>query len=148
MKVQYGNTLDKDSGEFASSVVFGVGDGDTDITGVMNYYHRNSIFNHDRGYSNHTSKFFASTNSSPFNLQLSRDAVLAAGVPPTALPDDLDTFFGHAPFFTNGTAPATDYKYTPSRSSSTSMLSPKRCLIQNAMAGLLISTTRYAVINW
>ena len=83
VNVQYGNTLDKDSGEFASSVVFGVGDGDTDITGVMNYYHRNSIFNHDRGYSNHTSKFFASTNSSPFNLQLSRDAVLAAGVPPT-----------------------------------------------------------------
>ncbi len=116
VNVQYGNTLDKDSGEFASSVIFGVGDGDTDITGVMNYYHRNSIFNHDRGYSNHTSKFFASTNSSPFNLQLSRDAVLAAGVPPTALPDDLDTFFGHAPFFTNGTAPATDYKYTPGRS--------------------------------
>ena len=114
--MQYGNTLDKDSGEFASSVIFGVGDGDTDITGVMNYYHRNSIFNHDRGYSNHTSKFFASTNSSPFNLQLSRDAVLAAGVPPTALPDDLDTFFGHAPFFTNGTAPATDYTYTPRRS--------------------------------
>ena len=25
---------------------------------------------------------------------------------PTALPDDRDTFFGHAPFFTNGNAPA------------------------------------------
>ena len=50
--VQYGNTLDKDSGEFASSLIFGVGDNETDITGVLNYYHRNSIFNHDRGYSN------------------------------------------------------------------------------------------------
>ena len=75
----YGNTLDKDSGEFASSVVFGVGDGDTDITGVMNYYHRNSIFNHDRGNSNKV-KVNTSTNTSPLNLQLSRDAVLAAGV--------------------------------------------------------------------
>ena len=79
LNVGYGNTLDKDSGEFASSVIFGVGDGDTDITGVMNYYHRNSIYNHDRGYSN-TVRFTFSTNSSPLNLQLSRDAVLAAGV--------------------------------------------------------------------
>jgi outer membrane receptor protein involved in Fe transport len=112
----YGNTLDKDSGEFASSVIFGVGDSDTDITGVMNYYHRNSIFNHDRGYSNHVLHFNRSNNASPLNLQLSRDAVLAAGVSPTALPDDLDTFFGHAPFRTNGNAPASDYTYTPRRS--------------------------------
>ncbi len=116
LNVQYGNTLDKDSGEFASSIIFGVGDGDTDITGVLNYYHRNSIFNHDRGFSNYVSKFFASTNASPLNLQLSRDTVLAAGVSPNALPDDRDTFFGHAPFLTNGTAPATAYTYTPGRS--------------------------------
>jgi iron complex outermembrane recepter protein len=113
VNVQYGNTLDKDSGEFASSLVFGAGDGDTDITGVMNYYHRNSIFNHDRGYSNTTP--IPSTNASPLNLQLSRAAVLAAGVPATALPDDLDTFFGHAPFLTNGNAPASAYTYTPFR---------------------------------
>ena len=112
LNVGYGNTLDKDSGEFASSVIFGVGDGDTDITGVMNYYHRNSIFNHDRGYSN-TVRFSFSNNASPLNLQLSRDAVLAAGVPPDALPDDRDIFFGHAPFFTSGNALATAYTYTP-----------------------------------
>jgi len=111
VNVQYGNTLDKDSGEFASSLIFGVGDNHTDITGVMNYYHRNSIFNHDRGYSN-TVRFTFSNNASPLNLQLSRDAVLATGVSPTALPDDLDTFFGHAPFPTNGNAPASDYIYT------------------------------------
>ena len=120
--VEYGNTLDKDSGEFASSVIFGVGDGNTDVTGVMNYYHRNSIFNHDRGYSN-TVRFTPSNNASPLNLQLSRDAVLAAGVSPDALPDDRDTFFGHAPFFTNGNALASAYTYTPSRQfSSTSIV--------------------------
>jgi outer membrane receptor protein involved in Fe transport len=113
VNVGYGNTLDKDSGEFASSVIFGVGDGDTDITGVMNYYHRNSIFNHDRGYSN-TVRFIFSNNASPFNLQLSRDAVVAAGGnPPLELGD---TFFGHAPFLTNGNASATDYTYTGRRS--------------------------------
>jgi iron complex outermembrane recepter protein len=111
VNVQYGNTLDKDSGEFAASVVFGVGDGDTDITGVMNYYHRNSIFNHDRGYSN-TVRFTPSNNASPFNLQLSVGAVLAAGVPEDKIPKNLDTFFGHAPFPTNGNAPASDYIYT------------------------------------
>jgi len=115
---QYGNTLDKDSGEFASSLVFGVGDGDTDITGVMNYYQRNSIFNHDRGYSN-TVRFAFSLNASPLNLELSRSAVLAAGVAENAIPKDPDTgedfvtFFGHAPFRTNGTAPATGYTYRP-----------------------------------
>ena len=115
LNIQYGNTLDKDSGEFASSIVFGVGDGDTDITGVMNYYHRNSIFNHDRGYSN-TVRFNPSTNASPYNLQLSREAVVDAGVPASALPDDLDTFYGHAPFLTDGTAPAAAYTYTPRKS--------------------------------
>jgi len=43
-RIQYGNTLDKDSGELDSSAIFGVGKGDTNITGVLNYYHRNSIF--------------------------------------------------------------------------------------------------------
>jgi len=113
VKVGYGNTLDKDSGEFASSVIFGVGDGNTDITGVLNYYHRNSIFNHDRGYSN-TVRFTLSNNASPLNLQLSRDAVLAAA--PDAVIPDADTFFGHAPFFTNGNAPASGYTYTRRRS--------------------------------
>ena len=114
LNVQYGNTLDKDSGEFASSLVLGVGDGDTDITGVMNYYHRNSIYNHDRGYSN-TVRFTFSTNSSPLNLQLSRAAVLHARVSPDVLPDG-DTFFGHAPFLGNGNAPASAYTYTDNRS--------------------------------
>ena len=110
--VEYGNTLDKDSGEFAASVVFGLGDDKTSVTGVLNFYHRNSIYNRDRGYSSTTP--FPSTNASPLNLQLSREAVLAAGVSPADIPDR-DTFFGHAPFFTNGEAPASDYVYTRGR---------------------------------
>ena len=115
--IEYGNTLDKDSGEFAASLVFGVGDDNTSVSGVLNFYHRNSIFNRDRGYSSNTND--PSVNASPINLRLSRDAVIAAGVPDASLPHDPKTglpianFFGHAPFLTNGEAPATDYVYTP-----------------------------------
>ena len=42
--VEYGNTLDKDSGESSASVLFGVGDDKTQVSGVLNYYRRNSIF--------------------------------------------------------------------------------------------------------
>src|SRR5213075_2632123 len=70
-RIQYGNTLDKDSGEFDSSAIFGVGKGDTNITGVLNYYHRNSIANRDRGFS--LTPPFLSSNASPYNLQLSSD---------------------------------------------------------------------------
>jgi len=82
-------------------------------------YHRNSIYDRDRGYSNRPR--IRSSNASPLNLELSRDAVLAAGVGGGAIPknpdtgEDLDTFFGHAPFFTNGSAAASDYTYSPGR---------------------------------
>src|SRR5216110_554325 len=42
--IEYGNTLDKDSGEYAASAIFGVGNDTTNITGTLNFYHRNSIF--------------------------------------------------------------------------------------------------------
>ena len=73
--VEYGNTLDKDSGEFNASVIFGAGDEKTLVTGVIDFYHRNSIANRDRGFSARPP--FLSTNASPYNLQLSRDAVVA-----------------------------------------------------------------------
>src|SRR2546426_1667638 len=76
-RIQYGNTLDKDSGDFISSAIFGVGKGDTNITGVLNYYHRNSIANRDRGFS--AVPPFLSSNNSPYNLQLSSDVAGAAG---------------------------------------------------------------------
>ena len=75
-KVEYGNTLDKDSGEYAASLIFGAGDNKTQVAGVMNFYHRNSIANRDRGFS--AVPAFLSTNASPYNLQLSRPSVLAA----------------------------------------------------------------------
>ncbi len=75
--VDYGNTTSRDSGEFSASLLFGVGQGDTNITGVVNYHRRNSIAYADRTYA--ARPFSLSTNASPFNLELSRDAVIAAG---------------------------------------------------------------------
>ena len=112
-QLEYGNTLDKDSGLYAGQLVFGVGDGNTNVTGVMNFYHRNSIANRDRGFS--ANPPFLSSNSSPYNLQLSDAVVQAAGGNP-ATPADPFTF-GHAPFLTNGSDLARDYVYTGGRSS-------------------------------
>ena len=66
--IEYGNTLDKDSGEYSASLIFGVGDGNTNVSGVLNFYHRNSIANRDRGFS--AKPPFLSSNASPYNLQL------------------------------------------------------------------------------
>ena len=120
-QVGYGNTLDKDSGEFRANVVFGIGDGNTNVTGVIDYYHRNSIFNRDRGYS--AVPIFLSTNSTPENLSLTYDQVVAAGgtPPPGFGPTTQDVlpsiFFGHAPFGSNGLSPASAYTYSAARSS-------------------------------
>jgi iron complex outermembrane receptor protein len=136
--VEYGNTLDKDSSEFSASLLFGTGDGNTNVSGVLNFYHRNSISDRDRGFSN--KPHFLSSNSSPVNLQLSRDAVLAAGVSPAALPDR-DTFFGRAPFFTNGTAPATDYVYRPFRVPDFNFLAFTTALPDSERYGALINAS-------
>src|SRR5438128_1436079 len=105
-RIQYGNTLDKDSGELDSSAIFGVGNVETNITGVLNYYHRNSIFNHDRGFS--LTPPFLSSNNSPYNLQLSSDVLAAAGGKNL---NPGGTEFASAPDFTNGSAPASRYLY-------------------------------------
>src|SRR5678816_2198339 len=105
-RVEYGNTLDKDSGLFDTYGIFGVGKGDTNITGVVNYYHRNSIANRDRGYS--AVPPFLSSNNSPYNLVLSSDVAAAAGG------QNLNpggTEFASAPDLTNGLAPASSYLY-------------------------------------
>ena len=105
-RIQYGNTLDKDSGELDASAIFGVGNKDTNITGVLNYYHRNSIFNHDRGFS--LTPPFLSSNNSPYNLQLSSDVAGAAGGKNL---NPGGTEFACAPDFTNGLSPANRYLY-------------------------------------
>src|SRR6266850_4408269 len=118
--VEYGNTLDKDSAEYRFSVIFGIGDGNTQVTGAMNFYHRNSIFQHDRGYS--AVPPFLSSNTTPLGLQLSFDQVVAAGgTPPPGFgpfgnPEGLpSTFFGHAPVGSNGSSPASAFVFTAGR---------------------------------
>src|SRR5438067_1611376 len=109
-RVEYGNTLDKDSGLFDAYGIFGVGKGDTNITGVLNYYHRNSIANRDRGFS--AVPPFLSGNTSPYNLQLSSDVAGAAGGQ-NLNPGGIE--FSSPPDLTNGLAPASAYLYSPSR---------------------------------
>ncbi len=113
--VEYGNTLDKDSGEVPRQLVFGLGDEKTSITGTMYFYHRNSIFNRDRGYSARPP--FLSSNSTPENLQLTYESVVEAGGTPPAGFGPGDVFFGHAPFGSIGSSPASAYTYSGGRSS-------------------------------
>ena len=75
--VEYGNSTDTDSGLFATSVIFGVGNKTTEIAGALNFYHRNSIANRDRSYS--AVPPFLSSNASPYNLQLAVIWPRAAG---------------------------------------------------------------------
>ncbi len=110
--LEYGNTLDKDSSEFRASLIAGAGDDNTNVFAVMTYYHRNAIFNRDRGYSAVAPAL--SSNSSPGNFQVSREAALAAGVPPDLLPES-DTFFAVPPPLSNGLTPSSGYRYSPSR---------------------------------
>ncbi len=109
--VEYGNTTNKDSGVLSSSLIYGVGSSTTEVAGVINYYHRNSIANRDRSYS--AVPPFLSSNASPYNLQLSNAAVAEAGG--TVVPSDSGLQFGTAPDFTNGLAPASSYLYGSSR---------------------------------
>ena len=108
--IEYGNTLDKDSGEESASAIFGVGNNTTEITGVANYYHRNAIANRDRGFS--LVPPFLSSNASPYNLQLSSNVAAAAG---GVNLNPGGTEFSSAPDFTNGLAPASAYLYSKRR---------------------------------
>ncbi|HEY8669731.1 MAG TPA: TonB-dependent receptor, partial [Terriglobales bacterium] len=95
---------------YAASMIFGAGTKDTNVTGVLNFYHRNSIANRDRAFS--AVPPFLSSNASPYNLQLSSDVAGAAGG------QNLNpggTEFSTAPDFTNGLAPASSYIYNLNR---------------------------------
>jgi iron complex outermembrane recepter protein len=74
---QYGNTLDKDAGEYSGDILFGIGDDKTSITGDVFFFHHNSTFNKDRGNSNVPP--FLSSNTTPYNFQVSSDVAVAAG---------------------------------------------------------------------
>jgi outer membrane cobalamin receptor len=72
----YGNTTDKDSSEIVASAVTGVVTDKANILIGLNYYRKASILYSDRDYSAVSPQL--STNSSPYNLELSRFAVAAA----------------------------------------------------------------------
>ena len=110
-KFEYGNTTDKDSGSINTALTFGVGDGKTNVSGTVNYYHRNSIFNHDRDYS--AVPPFLSSNASPYNLQVTNAAVAEAGG--VVIPSGSGNQFASAPNNTNGLAPASTYLYGAGR---------------------------------
>jgi iron complex outermembrane receptor protein len=136
---EYGNTLDKDNGEFASSLLFGTGNGNTNVSGVLNYYHRNAIFNRDRGFSNYSQRAsgFKSSSSNPGQFEVFPEAVLAAGVPPDQIPDpipDRPMFTARPPNGTNGLAPATDYLYYHGR---------QQLFNTNAFSGSFPDSERY-----
>lgn len=109
--VEYGNTLNKDSSEFSAALLFGLGNENTEVSGALNYYHRDSIANRDRPYSAVT--FHPSVATSPLNLIVDRGPVIAAGGDPS--PELGDTFVARPPPFTQGDAPASSYTYTASR---------------------------------
>ena len=110
-KFEYGNTTNTDSGTINTALTFGVGDGKTNVSGTVNYYHRNSIFNHDRDYS--AVPPFLSSNASPYNLQVTNAAVAEAGG--VVIPSGNGNQFASAPNGTNGLAPASTYLYGAGR---------------------------------
>src|SRR3954467_14966182 len=73
--LQYGNTIDKDAAIYQGDVLFGIGDDKVQISGDIFFYHHDSLFNRDRG--NSAIPPFLSTNSSPYNLQLSKTIAAA-----------------------------------------------------------------------
>ncbi len=73
--VEYGNVMDKNAARYLGDVLFGVGDDKTSITGDIFYYHHNSTFNGD--YGNSAVPPFLSSNASPWNVQVTRAAVLS-----------------------------------------------------------------------
>jgi outer membrane receptor protein involved in Fe transport len=112
LNLEYGNTTDKDSGERSASLIFGEGNDQTSFTGVLNYYSRNSIFRADRDY-DRVAQARTSSNSNPFNLEVTRAAAeAAAGRPITEVDPTLDTFFARAPYFSNGSTPASSYVFS------------------------------------
>ncbi len=123
LTLYYGDTLDKDAGQYNGDILFGTGDDKTSIVGDIFFFHHNSLFNRDRG--NSIKPPFLSSNSSPYNLQLSTEVAIAAGARPNTsgttgvpgeLPPDPGTkVFGTPPTGTNGFAPISQYIFNTHR---------------------------------
>ena len=116
--IQYGDSATDngptgtDDAEYRGDILFGTGDDKTSITGNIFYYKHHDMFNHDRN--NSLNPPFLSSNSVPWNLQLTALAIQEAGgtpfIPPTTdNPNPIQ--FGTAPDGSNGLTPASDYIY-------------------------------------
>src|SRR5438477_1429711 len=110
VNLYYGNTLDKDAALYSGDILFGTGDDKTSINGDIFFFHHNSMFNRDRGNSNHL-RFggphtHGSPDTTPYNFQVSGEVAAAAGGPNLA-PIEFTT----APDFSNGLTPASDWIY-------------------------------------
>src|SRR5437667_3733570 len=115
LTLYYGNTLDKDAAIYSGDILFGTGDDKTSINGDIFFFHHNSMFNRDRGNSNHV-RFGAphahgSPDTTPYNFQLSADVVKEAGGPDFTATGPI--IFGTPPDFSNGLTPANDWIYSP-----------------------------------
>jgi iron complex outermembrane receptor protein len=109
--VEYGNVLDKNAARYLGDVLFGVGDDKTSINGDIFYYHHNSTFNQD--YGNSANPPFLSSNSSPWNLQVTQAAAFAAGagtIGGTAVNEYVSPTGN-----TNGLQPANQYLFSGGR---------------------------------
>ncbi|HEY4284409.1 MAG TPA: TonB-dependent receptor, partial [Chthoniobacterales bacterium] len=100
-------TLDKDAAIYQGDILFGIGDDKVQVTGDIFFYHHDSLFNRDRG--NSSIPPFLSSNSSPFNLQVSKAVAVAAGG--TAITGASPVEFTGPPNGTDGLSPATTYIY-------------------------------------
>jgi iron complex outermembrane recepter protein len=119
--VSYGNTTDKDSSEVVASVSMGASTDKVNVLIGVNYYRKLGILNSDRSYSEFSPSL--STNSSPFNLEISRFAVAGAvgqavAAPIGGVPANAGIFFAQsgADLANNGARPASQYTYSVDRS--------------------------------
>jgi len=123
LTLYYGDTLDRDAGQYNGDLLFGTGDDKVSVVGDIFFFHHNSLFNRDRG--NSAKPPFVSSNASPWNLVLSKAVALAAGAVQGTTPQDLipgvipsdagEKVFATAPTGTNGLAPVSQFIFDESR---------------------------------
>lgn len=120
MQVSYGNTTDKDSAEIVANLVTGANTDKLSLIVGFNFYRKGAIMNSDRDYS--AVAPFLSSNSSPFNLLLSRFAISAAlgqpvGAPIRGVSNFALSIFGQsgADAANTGQRPASQYTYSGGR---------------------------------
>lgn len=130
MTIKYGNTSNKDAGDLTVNFISGQSTENGSITAGFNFYKRNAIFNRDRTYSQVPP--FLSSNASPLNFQITREAALEAlglaadaaipGIDDGVDPDDRSSLFFTSTYdnrdSNNGDLPASSYQYSSGRSSS------------------------------